>query len=377
MAGDTPFKYYKQYTHYGGTKDPLIVHWANGIRDKGKIRTQFHHAIDIVPTILEAVRVEPPAQIGEYTQAPIEGVSMFYSFNDANAPTRKQIQYFEMLGNRGIWYKGWKAVTFHGRLPWEMWAKWSFDQDKWELYNLEEDFSECHDLSDKHQDKLRQLVELWWAEAGKYNVLPLADRFRPALGLVKDKASYTYYPGAARIPEGTAPHTINRSYTITAELEIPSVDGHGEGPEGPICAIGGVNSGWSLYIKERRLVYCYNYLTKRTYIRSTKEIPTGKKVKVQYQFDKTGQEQLGAGGIGRLYVDNEKVGEGQIQQTIKARYSLDEGFDIGRDSGSPVTEEYKPGMQFTGGNIEKVVFDIVGDRHIDNETEVRIAMKRQ
>ena len=158
MAGDTPFKWYKQYTHNGGVKDPLIVHWPKGIKDKGKIRTQFHHIIDIVPTILEAIGVEPPAQIGGYTQAPIEGVSMLYSFNDANAPTTKQIQYFEMLGNRGIWYKGWKAVTFHGRLPWESGSKWSFDEDKWELYNVEEDFSECHDLAEKQPEKLRQLT---------------------------------------------------------------------------------------------------------------------------------------------------------------------------------------------------------------------------
>jgi arylsulfatase len=322
MAGDTPFKWYKQYTHYGGTKDPLIVHWPKEIKDKGKIRTQFHHAIDIVPTILEAVGVESPAQIGGYTQAPIEGVSMLYSFNDANAPTTKQIQYFEMLGNRGIWYKGWKAATFHGRLPWEVWPKWSFDEDKWELYNVEEDFSECHDLAEKHHDKLRQLVELWWAEAGKYNVLPLADRFQP-FGAQKEKASYTCYPGTVRIPEGSAPHTINHSYTITAEVEIHTADGRGGGgAEGPICAIGGVNSGWSLYIKDRRLIYCYNYLTRRVYIRSTKEVPTGKKVKLRYQFEKTGQEKLGAGGIGRLYINDEKVDEGQIQQTIKSRYSL-------------------------------------------------------
>src|SRR3712207_4673155 len=201
MAGDSPFKWYKQYTHYGGTKDPLIVHWPKGIRDKGKIRTQFHHAIDIVPTILEAIGVEPPSQIGGYTQAPIEGVSMLYSFNNANAPTTKQIQYFEMLGNRGIWYKGWKAVTYHGRLPWEGNAKWGFDDDKWELYNVEEDFSECHDLAEKNPDKLQQLVELWWAEAGRYNVLPLDDRGFQRLSrrdaLEKEKISFVYYPGTA------------------------------------------------------------------------------------------------------------------------------------------------------------------------------------
>ena len=197
MAGDTPFKWYKQYTHYGGTKDPFIVHWPKGIKDKGKIRTQFHHAIDIVPTILEAIGVEPPSQIGGYTQAPIEGVSMLYSFNDANAPTTKQIQYFEMLGNRGIMVQGLESSYVPWLdLPWENKPKWSFDEDKWELYNVEEeDFSECHDLAEKHPDKLRQLVEMWWAEAGKYNVLPLDDRKQERLlsreALKKEQTSYT------------------------------------------------------------------------------------------------------------------------------------------------------------------------------------------
>ena len=387
MAGDTPFKWYKQYTHYGGTKDPLIVHWPKGIKDKGKIRTQFHHAIDIVPTILDAIGVEPSSQIGGYPQAPIEGVSMFYSFNNADAPSTKQIQYFEMLGNRGLWYKGWKAVTYHGRLPWENNAKWSFDEDKWELYNVEQDFSECHNLAEKHPDKLRQLVELWWAEAEKYNVLPLDDRFQQRLAeramMDKEKTSFVFYPGTVRIPERRAPRTQNRSFSITAEVEIAhAADGGGSGgnsgkAEGPICAIGGVSLGWSLYIKNRRLVFCYNYLHERTYVRSTKEVPVGRKAKLRYEFEKTGQEKHGAGGICRLYIDDEKVGEGQIPHTSKFCYSFDEGFDIGRDSGSPVSEEYKAGTQFTGGNIERVVIDLVGERHIDAEAEARIQMNRQ
>jgi hypothetical protein len=167
-------------------------------------------------------------------------------------------------------------------------------------------------------------------------------------------------------------NSINRSYTVTAEVEIPS-----SGTEGPVCAIGGSSSGWAFYIKDRRLIYCYNYLGKRTYIRSTKEVPTGKKVKLRYQFEKTGQEKYGAGGIGRLYINGDKVGEGQFPTTMKFRYSLDESFDIGRDSASPVSEEYKAGAQFTGGNIEKVVVDLAGERHIDHEAETRIAMKRQ
>jgi arylsulfatase A-like enzyme len=375
MAGDTPFKWYKQYTHYGGTKDPLIVHWPKGIRDKGKIRTQFHHSIDIVPTILEAIGVEPPAQIGGYTQAPIEGVSMLYSFNDAKAPTTKQVQYFEMLGNRGIWYKGWRAVTFHGQLPWENKPKWSFDEDKWELYNVEEDFSECHNLAEKNPEKVRQLLDMWWAEAGKYNVLPLDDRKQERLlareGLKKEKTSYTFYTGTVRVPAASAPHVKNRSHSITADVEIPSVV-----PEGPICAIGGVGSGWSLYIKDEQLVYCYNNNGKLYYVRSTKKIPVGGKIKLRFEFEKTGKEKFGAGGIGRLYINNEKVGEAEIPQTVRFIYELDETFDIGRDTGTPVTNEYKAGAAFTG-TIKKVVIDLSGERHIDPETEARIVMKRQ
>jgi arylsulfatase A-like enzyme len=372
MAGDTPFKYYKQYTHYGGTKDPLIVHWPRGIKDKGKVRTQFHHAIDIVPTTLEAIGVEPPSQIGGYTQSPIEGVSMLYSFNDVNAPTTKQVQYFEMLGNRGIWYKGWKAVTFHGRQPWESEAKWSFDEDKWELYNVEQDFSEYNDLANKRPDKLRQLVEMWWAEAGKYNVLPLDDRISSRLLAreIKDQTSYTYYAGAVRIPQGSAPHTKNRSYRITAEVEIPA-----GGAEGPICVIGGTSSGWSLYIKDRKLVYCYNFIGDCYFVRSTKEVPTGK-VKLRFEFEKTGQEKFGAGGVGRLYINDSKVGEGQIPRTVRYIYTLDETFDIGLDAGTPVTNEYKPGARFNG-EIEKVVVDLLGELHLDREADAKIAMKRQ
>jgi arylsulfatase A-like enzyme len=369
MAGDSPFKWYKQYTHYGGTKDPLIVHWPKGIRDRGKIRTQFHHSADIVPTIFEAVGVDPPAEIGGYAQAPLEGVSMLYSFNDAIAPSRKQIQYFEMLGNRAIWRNGWKAVTYHGRLPWENKSRWSFDEDKWELYNVEEDFSECKDLADKHPEKLRQLVELWWAEAGKYNVLPLDDRFaeRQALRdeISKEKKSYTFYPGTVRVPENSAPHFKNRSYSINAEVEIPKA-----GAEGPICAIGGIGSGWSLYIKDKKLVYCYNYLGKYYYLNSTDHVPTGK-VKLGFEFEKTGKEKFGAGGIARLYINGNKAGELKIPRTVRFVYSMGESFDIGRDSGTAVTPEYKHHAEFTG-TIKKVVIDLAGEKHIDSEAEARM-----
>lgn len=237
---------------------------------------------------------------------------MLYSFNDTKAPTTKQVQYFKMLGNRGVWHKGWKAVTFHGRQPWESEAKWSFDKDKWELYNVEQDFSEYNNLAHKQPDKLRHLVEMWWAEAGKYNVLPLDDRIslRLLARETKEQPSCTYYADAVRIPQGSAPHTKDPSHRITAEVESPT-----NGAEDPICVMGGASSGWSLYIKDQKLVYCYIY-------------------------------------------------------------AIYETFDIGLDSGTPVTNEYKHGARFNG-KIEKVVIDLLGERHIDPEAEARIAMKRQ
>jgi arylsulfatase A-like enzyme len=375
MAGDAPFKWYKQYTHYGGTKDPLIVHWPKGIRDRGKIRTQFHHSVDIVPTIFEAVGVDPPAEIGGYTQAPLEGVSMFYSFNDAMAPSRKQVQYFEMLGNRAIWHNGWKAVAYHGRLPWENKARWSFDEDKWELYNVEEDFSECKNLAYKHPEKLRQLVELWWVEAGKYNVLPLDDRFSERIAAARDeigkeKKSYMFYPGTARVPENSAPHFKNRSYRVSAEVEI-----HEGGAEGPICAIGGIGSGWSLYIKDKKLVYCYNYVGKYYYLRSIDDVPTGT-VNLELEFEKTGKKKFGAGGIARLYINGNKAGELEIPHTVRFIYSMGESFDIGRDSGTAVTPEYKHRTEFTG-TIKKVMIDLAGEKQRDPEAEVRMSLVQE
>jgi arylsulfatase A-like enzyme len=374
MAGDTPFKWYKQYTHYGGTKDPLIIHWPKGIKDKGKIRTQFHHAIDIAPTILEVVGVDPPKEIGGYTQAPMEGVSMLYSFNDAKAPSRKQIQYFEMLGNRAIWYNGWKAVTYHGRQPWENKSKWSFDEDKWELYNVEEDFSECRNLADKHPKKLQQLIELWWVEAGKYNVLPLDERFAERQGAKgqagKEKKSYTFYSGTVRIPENSAPYFKNRSHSVSAEVEIPE-----GGAEGPICAIGGIGGGWSLYIKDRKLVYCYNNIGKYSYLRSSEDVPTGK-VTLGFEFEKTGKEKFGAGGIARLFINGKQAGELEIPRTVRFLYSMGESFDIGRDSGTVVTPEYKPRTEFTG-KIKKVDINLAGEKHTDPEAEVHKTLAQE
>lgn len=369
LAGNTPFKLCKQYVHFGGIRNPLVVHWPKGIQAKGETRMQFHHVIDIVPTILNAIGVQPPREINSVQQEPIEGVPMNYSFDVAQAPTNHPTQYFEMFTNRGIIDHGWKAVTYNGRLPWESASKYeSVDQQEWELYNLEEDPAEAHNLmegrslsqlDDPMVKRLVHLIGLWWAEAGRYNVLPLDERFQARLTARIEAAQaprqVTFYPGAVRIPEDSAPNTKNRSWTLTADVEIPK-----SGAEGPICVIGGDTNGWSLYVKDGKPAYCYNLSgTQITYIRSGAALTPGKHT-IRFEFEKTGKETAGAGGVGRLYVDGKKTGEEKIPRTTAYGYSLDETFDVGADKGSPVTPDYRPRAEFTG-KIAKIDFDLKPD----------------
>jgi hypothetical protein len=367
LAGDTPFKLCKQYTHFGGIRNPLVVHWPKGIKAKGEMRTQFHHVIDIVPTILQAIGVEPPKTLGNVEQAPLEGVPMNYTFDDAKAPTTHPVQYFEMLGNRAIVSGKWKAVTYHGRKPWENVAAWGFDEDHWELYDLEKDPSECHDLmenrdmsmSDPVVKKLIELVGSWWAEAGRFGVLPLDDRFQSRClareGLVAERAHYTFYPGAVRVPEHVAPNTLNRSWAVDATIEIPA-----NGANGPIVVMGGDTNGWSLYLDEGKPTFCYNLgAMEYTYIRAKAPLTPGKHV-VRYEFEKLGKEPFGAGGAGRVFVDGKEVAAGNIPTTAAFGYSLDETFDVGCDKGAPVTNEYAALASFTG-TIVRVDVDLKPD----------------
>jgi arylsulfatase len=365
------------------------VHWPKGIRAKGEIRTQFHHAIDIAPTILAAIGVESPKMINGVQQQQIEGVPMNYSFDDPDAPTTHPTQYFEMLGNRAIVDGHWKAVTYHGRKPWEDRAAWGFDEDHWELYDLHNDPSECRDLMERTKQvdleqplvkKLGELVGLWWAEAGRYGVLPLDDRFQERMlareGLKTERTRFTFYPGTVRVPEAAAPVTINRSWTIEARIEVPKKGG----AEGPIAVMGGDTNGWSLYLRQGVPCFCYNLAAVHiTYIRGSKALEPGVH-KVRYEFEKRGKEPFGAGGIGRLFVDDAKVAEGEIPQTAAFGYSLDETFDIGCDKGAPVTDEYMPLASFTG-KIVRVDMDLrpdfVRDEKKHHEHQVRAAMIRE
>lgn len=339
MAGNTPFPRWKQDVHRGGTADPLIVHWPKGIRDKGGIRTQFHHATDITPTLLEAAGVPMPSSVNGVVQKPLEGVSMAYSFADAKAPTRKSVQYFEMFGSRALWSQGWMATVWHKKGD-------NFDGDQWELYNLEEDFSQSNNLAQKHPEKLKALQELWWVEAGKYGVLPLDDRrwerladtTRPKAALPKD--SYTYYPGTSPVPVVAAPRVLNRSHRITAEVEIPA-----NGAEGVLLCLGTEFGGWSLFVKEKKLVYVHNYLQIQEFnLKSTTEVPQGKAT-LAYEFTKTGENV----GTGRLLINGKPVGELAGIKTAPIDYAAaSEGLQVGRAWNTPISHNYHGPFAFTG-----------------------------
>jgi arylsulfatase A-like enzyme len=348
-AMNSPFQWGKQIaSHFGGTRNPLVISWPARIKDKGGMRSQFHHVIDIVPTILEAATVPEPYIVNGVSQKSIEGISMVYSFDDSKAKEQRETQYFEMFGNRAIYHDGWIAACRHGRLPWEGSGTFDFDNDKWELYKVDEDFSEYNDVAAKNPKKLRELQEIFWIEAMKYNVPPLDDRFieraDPSLrpSLIEGRTEFTYYPGAVRIPESSSPNVKNKSHTIIAEVEIPE-----EGADGVLVAAGGVVGGYALYIKDGKLTYEYNWFTQSRYkVESSEKLkPGASTVRVDFKYDGGG---VGKGGTVTLFVNDKKVGEGRIDKTVPGRFSADETFDIGKDTGSPVSMDYSSPNPFTG-----------------------------
>lgn len=344
MADNTPNRLYKWTSHEGGTHDPLIVYWPAGIMDKGGIRGQFCHVIDILPTVLEVLGSEAPEVYHGVPQKPVEGTSIAYTFNSSDAPTRKTVQYFEMMGTRALWYDNWKAVAFHHL------ESGNFDQDIWELYNLSADISESQDLAAENPEKLKEMQERWWAEAGKYNVLPLDDRAGERYAAIQKTGtfSYTYKPGVEKIMEPDIPDTRNSSYTITAYADIPE-----SGAEGVLFAIGGRFAGLSLYIQDSHLVYDYNFLGLRHYtIVSEDTVPSGETV-LGFAFDKTGPYQ----GEGRLFIDGKEQGTVSLPHLVPNRYSFEEGLEVGKDPQTPVNESYESPFQFTG-TLEKVVMEV-------------------
>jgi len=366
-AGNTPLRRWKRYLHQGGMSDPLIVSWPKGIAGRGEVRGAYTHVVDIAPTILEALGLEPPAMLNGVKQTPLEGVSFAHTLNDAAAPTKKRVQYYEMIASRALWADGWKAVVEQPQG--EMLTEAMLDAQRWELYHVAKDFSECDDLADRHPEKLKALIEQWWLEAGKYNVLPLDSRMQLRMGERKPSTRaatnrYVYYANSAPQFEYTAVNVKNRSHTITAEVEIPA-----SGAEGVLLCHGSWFAGYSLYVKDRRLHYVHNYLGIEEYrISSTEDVPAGK-CTLAFRFAKTGEHR----GRGTLFAGGKKIGEGEIPRTIPAVIETSgEGLCCGFDSGLPVTPDYKAPFRFTG-RIAQVVVEVEGADAKDGDAQVRTA----
>ena len=361
-AMDTPFQWTKQVaSHFGGTRNPMIVSWPARIEDHGGLRQQFLHVIDIVPALYEVIGITPPIELNGVPQKPIEGLSFAHTFDDAKAKSRRITQYFELGSNRGLYHDGWmaSAIAFP---PWEP-NRSGFDPDKqkWELYNIDQDFSQANDLADESPQKLRELQDLWWAEAAKYKVLPLDWRAVERLNaelmgrprLTGDRKTFVYSPGQIALPKDAAPPILNKSWTLTADMEVPDT-----GVEGMIATQGGLVGGYGLYVREGKPTFVYDYLALDRYtFAGMAPLPKGK-VQIKLDFAYQGQAgERGKAAAVTLSVNGTKVAEGQLPRTIPLQISLGEGMDIGEDVGSAVDFTYKLPFKFTG-NIEKVTFDL-------------------
>jgi arylsulfatase A-like enzyme len=369
-AMNTPFQWAKQIaSHFGGTRNGLVISWPARIKDKGGIRSQFHHVIDLAPTILDAVGVQMPAVLNGVPQKPIEGVSMVYSFENAQAPSTHRTQYFEMLANRAIYSDGWVAATTPPLAPWAVGKTIDVDDYTWELYDVSQDFSQANNLAAKEPKKLRELQELFWIEAAKYNVLPLDNSKIERLNvanrpsLTRGRAVFVYYPGMVRIPEGTAPSILNKSFKVGAEVEIPAA-----GAEGVLVTQGGHFNGWGFYLLAGKPVFHYNTVgVYRSTVAGPEKLTPGTHTLL---LDFTYDGGLGKGGSATLLVDGKEVAQGRIERTIPFRISADETLDIGEDTGTPVSEEYQVPFKFTGG-LKKVAIQLT-DAKLSPEDEEEI-----
>jgi arylsulfatase len=359
VAGNTPFMWTKQVaSNFGGTRNPLVVNWPARIKAKGEMRSQFHHVVDIAPTVLEAVGIPEPRKVNGILQTPMEGVSMVYSFDDAMAAGHHKTQYFEIIGNRAIYHEGWVAATVH-KAPWEGTPRHKLAEDVWELYNVEEDFSETNDLSASNPDKLKELQALFMKEAERYRVLPIDDRsierFDPAIAgrpdLMAGRKSLTVYEGMTGMGENAFINVKNQSVTITADVEIPR-----GGVHGVILCQGGRFGGWSFYVKDGRPTYTYNFLGLQEYTVHAKErLVAGKTtIKLEFTYDGNGR---GKGGTSTIYINDKMVGSGRIERTQSNVFSLDDTADVGVDEGTRVSSAYpQHGNKFTG-KIERIRID--------------------
>jgi arylsulfatase len=359
-AMDAPMQWTKQVaSHFGGTRNGMVISWPARIKDKGGLRSQFCHVIDIVPTIYEAAGITPPTEMDGVQQKPLEGVSLVYSFDSPKAPTRHPSQYFELVGNRAMYKDGWMASTTPLRLPWvTVGQEPNPDDFKWELYNINEDFSQANDLAAKNPDKLKELRAAFDVEAKKYNVYPLdssfASRADPAIrpSLTRGRSEFTYYPGMVRIPEGSAPDFKNKSWTAAAEVSIPD-----RGASGVLATIGGRFGGLALLMLDNKPEFAYalsNQPDHKYRIISDQPLPAGDHlIRVKFDYDGGG---IGKGATATLLVDEKQVAQGKIPQTVGVRFSLDETFDVGEDMGTPVLEDYADKMPFAfTGTLKKFV----------------------
>jgi len=360
-AMDTPFQWTKQIaSHFGGTRNPLVVSWPARIKDKGGVRPQFHHVIDVAPTIYEATGITPPRSLNGITQKPIEGVSMEYTFNSATAPGRRRTQYFEMMINRAIYADGWVAASRSG-IPWEGGvAPVDPDTMKWELYDVDKDFSESNDLAQKYPEKLQTMKELWWAEAARHDVLPLDGRKIQRLNAemqgrpspTKGRTRFTYYPGIEALATGSAPNLLNKSWSVTAEVVAPK-----EPANGALWSMGGGDGGYGLYVKDGKVTFVGNYLGQTvTRATSASALPAGK-VTVRGDFAYAGPG-LGKGGALTLYVNGNKVGEATMPATHAISLGLGGTLDVGLDTGAAVDPEaYTPPYRFSG-TVNSITIDL-------------------
>ena len=391
FAGNTPFRRWKRETYRGGISDPFIVHWPEGIKTKGEVRAQYAHAIDMVPTVLEALDIEPPESIAGVAQSPIQGVSFAHALDERDAPSKHHTQYFEMFGHRSLYHDGWRAVCpwpgtsfaesgLQFGAPIDAAKLTDLDATAWELYDIENDPAENHDVAAQHRDKLIEMVGRWYVEAGKYGVLPIDSRGtlrfadeRPEIS--KDRTRYTYYPGTQTVPPNSSPKVLNRMHSFEADVEIPA-----GGAEGVLLSAGGVDGGFTFFVKDGKLQYDYNYLTlQRFHVESSRPVPEGRH-KLRFEFEPTGKPDIahgkGSPGKAQLYVDGELVGQENLPVTIPLALSLSGGFQCGSDPGSPVTDAYAGPFPFSGP-LHSVVVDVGGDVIEDDEAAMKRLLARQ
>jgi arylsulfatase len=390
-AGNTPFRRWKRETYRGGVTDPFIVTWPKGIEARGEIRTQYAHAIDMVPTVLAAAGIEPPETIRGATQSPLEGVSMTESFEDASAPTKHLTQYYEMFGHRSIYQDGWRAVcpwpgtsfTESGRdfgHPMSYEALVELDHSGWELYHVAKDVAENHNVADQHRDRLMEMIAQWYVEAGKYNVLPIDSRSvirfaEPRPQIAKDRDTYVYYPRTQSVPANVAPKVFNRPYVCTAEVEIPD-----EGAEGVLMSFGGNDAGIAFYIKDKKLCFVHNYVAvEHYYVISDEDVPPGHHL-LSYEIELTGKPDIPAGKGApsrvKLFLGDKQIGEGELPITTPIMNGLGGAVTVGADPGSPVAPVYAPPFEFTG-TVKRVRFDLTGEHLEDLAAKFRAIMARQ